>query len=421
MDTRQHSEQEGTNGVERQGKRSAHLDEVMLREALEKKSKGDFAGAVELFSDYLKRFGEDLEPRDAAVVEADSAELLFWLGDYTSARRHGEKALVHRNDDAQALSMLGKIALAQYRFREASAYFEKISDDHPARWLGLTSVSIKLRETSQAQHYLAKAQPLVGREDPEYAVYEAYLYLLDGSTEVAISAARNALKLIGEPRRDPSLVLYVAEIFMTAGNYGEALACVDAAAVHTPKNDRVPALRAHAAYAQEHFDEAESHARSAVRLNPANAYAQTILMKVASRRGEYNEAEIIGQEILNSCPQYALGHANLGDLYFMQGRYELAKIEYEQTSELMDSQTKGALLRQARMRFMHGNYSDAAEILERLIGSYHTYYDDAMCDLALCYDALGDAEKKQEVTDKMTFRRTFYHRTEDLLRQFSGK
>jgi len=150
-------------------------------------------------------------------------------------------------------------------------------------------------------------------------------------------------------------------------------------------------------------------------------YAKTALVKLAVRSGNYSAAESVGCEILRDSPQYSLGHANLGDVYFIQGRYELAQIEYEQTMELMDSQTKGARLRQARMKYIEGDFASAALILEGLVEGYHTYYDDAMCDLALCYDQIGDEDKKDQLIDKMQIRRSFYHRTEKILQNFGEK
>ncbi|MEK7523627.1 MAG: hypothetical protein AAB588_01220, partial [Patescibacteria group bacterium] len=141
-------------------------------------------------------------------------------------------------------------------------------------------------------------------------------------------------------------------------------------------------------------------------------------MKLACRSGNYSSAESLGLQILEDSPEYSLAHANLGDVYFNEGRYELAQVEYEQTQQLMNSETKGAKLRQARMKFIRSDFDGAAEILEKLIEGYHTYYDDAMCDLFLCYERLGDEEKKDDIVDKMQVRRSFYRRTENLLKSF---
>ncbi|MGE3279367.1 MAG: hypothetical protein AB7J40_06380, partial [Candidatus Altimarinota bacterium] len=94
----------------------------------------------------------------------------------------------------------------------------------------------------------------------------------------------------------------------------------------------------------------------------------------------------------------------------------LAKREYSRTESLIDSKTKGALLRQARLKMMDGHYEDAARGLEDMIAQIHTYYDDAMCDLLVCYEHIDEPEKKQELLQKMSLRKVFSRRIDQMLR-----
>lgn len=392
----------------------ARYEEVLMREAREKMTKGEYLPAADILKDILRRFGVTLDDKQKSLLNSELGTVYFWLGDLESAKRHAENSLGYGDGNDQAYNILGKIAVAQFQFPKARGYFSKISDENPARPLGLCLVSIRLRDMTGAQSFFRDAAGKISPLDPEYCVYEAYLTLLSGGTLAAVTAAR---ELIRKCTKDVTLMLLLAEIFMTAGNYGEAEAAVDVVSKSCPENDMVFAIRAHAAYADENYDSARSYAEDAVRFNPLNAYAKTVLMKLSCRNGSYAIAEGLGTQVIKDSPEYSLGHANLGDVYFNQERYELAGIEYEQTQQLMNSDTKGARLRQARMKFIKGDYGEAAKLLEKLIEFHHTYYDDAMCDLALCYDKIGDEEKTKQVLDKMAFRKSFYHRTEKILKQ----
>lgn len=392
----------------------ARYEEVLMRDAYEKMVKGEYLEAKDIFKDILKRFGVTLDDKQKSLLNSELGTLYFWLGDLESAKRHCESALGYGDDNDQAYNILGKIAVARFQFPKARGYFSKISDENPARPLGLCLVSIRLRDMTGAQSFFREAAGKISPTDPEYCVYEAYLMLLSGGTLGAVTAAR---ELIRKCTKDVTLMLLLAEIFMTAGNYGEAEAAVDIVSKSCPENDMVFAIRAHAAYADENYDAARSYGEEAIRLNPLNAYAKTVLMKLACRSGSYAVAEELGNQVIADSPEYSLGHANLGDVYFNQERYELAGIEYDQIQQLMNSDTKGTRLRQARMKFIKGDYGESAKVLEQLIEFHHTYYDDAMCDLALCYDKLGDEEKTKQVLDKMAFRKSFYHRTEKILKQ----
>lgn len=393
-------------------------EQTLMQEAREKMNKQDYALAARLFEDVLKKCSVTLDEAQKSLIHGELAMLYFWLGDYQTARQHADRALAFRHDNDHAYAVLGKLAIAQFQFTEAQNHFAQISEENPEKHLGYCLISIKIRDTKAAKYHLGKASSIAPASDPFYQILVSYVRLLDGEAKAAVTEAR---ALASDVLHDPFLLLLIAEIFITAGNFGEAETIARKVLRTCPDNDQAKAFLAAAAYADEDFAQADSYAKDALRLNPLNAYAKTILMKLAVRQGSYEIALSLGEEILKQCPAYSLGHANLGDVYFNQGRYQLAEIEYDQTMNLMDAQTKGARLRQARMQFMHGQYLAAAEILEKLIESQHTYYDDAMCDLALCFDRLQDEEKKAEILEKMEMRKTFYHRTEKLLQSLTEK
>jgi tetratricopeptide (TPR) repeat protein len=415
MDEKRESKNEQEAAPASSAMPSVRLEEVLMRQALEHMGKQEYEAAAGIYNDILKRFAISLVDVQKCMINSELGTIYFWLGDYESAKRHLEASLAYGDRNDQAYNILGKLAVAQFQFPKARGYFSKISADNPARPLGLCLVSIKLRDTKGTEAYLREAQGKLPSTDPEMRIYRAYHVLLKGDAHAATNEVRSVEK---KCEKDPALMLLIAEIFMTAGSYGEANATARKVERFCPDNDGIFAVLAHSFYAQEEYDSAGDAARHAIELNPLNAYAKTVLMKLATRDGSYSIAEGIGMQILADCPEYSLAHANLGDVYFNQGRYEVAGVEYEQTEQLMDAETKGTRLRKARMQFIKEDFKSAANILEELVESAHIYYDDAMCDLLLCYDKLSEEEKKDDLMEKMQIRRSFYHRTEEILHNF---
>lgn len=409
--------------ADKEGGAKAHgaaLQEVLMKQAYEQIAKEQYAAAADTFEDILKRFAPVLDDNERSVIHSEAGLLYYWLGDYPAARNHAEHAVALGDGNDQACVVLGKIAVAEFQFDRARGLFSRIDVQNPDRYLGLCLVSLKLRDTQAAQIFLHDAVKSghVPSTNIEFRVYQTYLHLLTGDPKLAILEAR---ELVKKTAREPMLTLLLAEVFVTAGNAGEAKAIVKKVEKRIPNNDAVFAILAWASNSEEEFDRARDAADEAVRLNPRNAYAKTVQMKIATREGQYERAQSIGENIIAESPEYSLAHANLGDVYFNQGRYELAELEYDQSAQLMNSQTKGARLRQARMKYIDGDFAAAAQILDDLVDSYHNYYDDAMCDLLLCYDALQNEEKKSEIMDKMTFRKAFYKRTEQMLEEFEAR
>lgn len=394
-----------------------HYESVVLEAAYEKVSKKEYLQAANLFEEVLNKFALVITNDQRSIIDAELARIFLWLGNYDRAEFHAQAAIKARADNEAAMAILGKIAVAEYKFPQARGYFSKLSEENPDKSMGLCLISIRLRDTKGALYFIKEAAKYTHRSNPEYRILAAYCRLLSGNAASSVTEVREIVEEVGH---DPLLLLFISEIFMNAGSYGEAEAVAKKVQDSCPKNDQMYAIHAHARYIDEEFDQSEHYARLSIGTNPRNAYAKTVLMKLATRVGNYSRAENIGKEILEQAPEYSLAHANLGDVYFNEGRYGLAEIEYEQTMELMNADTKGARLRTARMKFIGEDFLEASEILEKLISSHHTYYDDAMCDLALCYEKLDNLSKKEEVMDKMEMRRSFYHRTEKLLRDFKN-
>ena len=387
---------------------------MLIKEAYEKLNAQQYDKALVCFQQIMEKFGKKMDDSGKALIHRELALLHFWMADYVTASDHARQLLKIKGGDVDtAYEILMKIAIAEFKFQEAQQYCQKMNKDNSQQALGYCLIAIKCRNLKRAEFYL---EVLSKRQffSPEVRLYQAYCQLLRGSGKGAIIEARALMKVFA---RSPAHLLIIAEIFMTAGEYSQASGLCERILVQCPGNDQALAIMAHTAYAQEDFAQAGKFAHDALRKNPANAYAKTVLMKLAVRDGDYVVAEQMGKDIITASPEYSLGHANLGDIYFDQGRYDLARIEYQHTEELMQTQTKGSLLRQARMKFIDEDYKAAVEILKGMVDSYHSYYDEACCDLVLCYEQLGDEQKKKEVTDKMKLRKVFFHRTQQVMQK----
>ncbi len=388
--------------------------QAIFRQVLDKKMKGELVEAAQLIDQLNMDFRKDEDNASRRLVLLEAARINLMLGKYKRAHLFAESILEIYPDDFSAKSIVARICMGEFRYDTAKAYLNELPDDHHEKFLNLCSIAIKERRLVEAQEYLAKAALVVDIEDSEYGLLWAYVRLLEGKEKDALSRVREVMK---NPPHDTNLLLLAGEIYMTSGTYGEAKKVSQLVQKYAPNHDHAYAIRAFAQYAEEDFDEAEKTAYKALDANNKNAYARTVLMKCAARRGDYAYAERLGLMILDETPSYSLGRANLGDVYFNEGDYVRAKIEYDSAKHLMDSLTKGSRLRKARVEIMNGNLSEAVTILLTLLESTHSYYDDAMCDLWLCYERQGETEKRDEILDRMELRRAFYHRTEKIMEQ----
>ncbi|MGE3340454.1 MAG: tetratricopeptide repeat protein [Candidatus Altimarinota bacterium] len=391
-----------------------------LEQAFQLRLQSDYARSLQEFAEVLRIFPETLSPDMKGLIFLEMAQLSLWLGDYDKTEFFAQSVLQLRIEkDQQAYEFLARVAVAQFQFPLARTYLYKISSKSFVFSMIECLICIKLRDLKGAHAAIVSVfqkceqEGTALPESNEFEVYQAYCTLLKGQSKEAVSSARRLQKKCAN---DPYLMLLLAEIFMTAGAYNEAFTATRKVESVFPDHDQVHALYAHIAYAREDFEASKMKAEASLRKNPSNHYACTILMKLALREGNYAEAERMGEAIVQESPEYSLGHANLGDLYFVQGKYDLAKREYSRTESLIDSKTKGALLRQARLKMMDGHYEDAARGLEDMIAQIHTYYDDAMCDLLVCYEHIDEPEKKQELLQKMSLRKVFSRRIDQMLR-----
>lgn len=390
--------------------------ERLLSQAYQKIEEKSYREARRLFQQILKEF-PDLKKNEKGRILGLSGKMSYWLGEYFVAKQDLNLALQlnPRNDIANLY--LGKIALSEYFFTKAKGYFMSIKRPNAEADLALCRLYIRLRDLPQATQALRQASHSMPASHPEYRLMHAYISLLSGDHA---SSVRDALNLVKELEHDPDALIILAELLVTAGNYKEAKAILDTLVSLLPGNDQIYGLFAQCSYAAEDYEGALRNAGQALSLNPFNAFAMTVHLKVACRRGEYQTAEALGHRILEQSPEYTLGHTNLGDVYFLQGRYDLARQEYLDANEYMDTKTRGSQLRQARLAFIDKDFSKAKSILEPLTFAQGLYYDDALCDLLMVYDLLEEREKKQDLMDRMEIRKSYSYRIDEMLKRMAA-
>ncbi|PIQ77884.1 hypothetical protein COV82_02445 [Candidatus Peregrinibacteria bacterium CG11_big_fil_rev_8_21_14_0_20_46_8] len=400
--------------VSQQHGRATTFDELWQRAQQEIKSQ-EYALARATLMDILD-ICQDLPREKRAEVLALGGKIGYWLGDYKGAKDDCNAALQlnPRADDAHIT--LGKIATNEYFFSKAQGHFATVQKPNSECELALCRLHIRLRNPSKARQHLSSAAGNISASHPEFKLYAAYLNLLEGNT----AAAQQALSTSKEISKNPEAAITLAELMVTAGQYSAAQSLLNQLQTIIPANDQIYGLLAQCAFAQGEFQSAEQYAKRALIHNPMNLFAITVQMKAKTRQGEYDDAEELGLRILQLAPEYPLAHANLGDVYFAQGKFDEARSEYKVTQQHTGADTKGSKLRRARMAYMLGNYDEARSGLEQLLNTSDLIYDDAIADLHLIYSMLGLDEERQKLQAKMETRRAYSHRIGTILAQVTN-
>jgi tetratricopeptide (TPR) repeat protein len=367
---------------------------------------GDYLSERKSVEDSLRSAKAD----ERCELLTKSAKLNFLLGEYQNAKADIDLALQCEPHNAETNSTAGTIALAEYFFTKAKGYFI-VAPDAPNSLLGLIALDIRLRDISKARQNLERLRHVISSSNAIYSLFELYINVLEGKGSDEAILRTELVKNLPD---DPYTRSLLAELFVTSGEYDAALSTIEKTLVYAKSFDHLYAVRAYANFAKQLYQDADADAMRAVSINPHNALALTIQAKVQARRGRYEEAEQIAKKILRQSPEYVLAHANLGDIHFSRGRYAQALESYKRSEVLMKTNTKGSQLRHARIAFIEGDYAKARVILEPLVVLPNSFYDDAICDLILVYDALGLNEARSTLQDRLEMRKKYSHRVDAL-------
>jgi len=370
-----------------------------------------YGPAQNVLQDILEKCVE-ISREQRSEVLAFNARISYWTGAYKNAKEDCNTALQLNNTNSTAHIVLGKIALNEFFFSKAQGHFASVDQPNAEAELALCRMHLRLRNITKARSHLTRAGQLISTTHPEYKIYAAYIELLNGKVDHAVSVGHS---VVNEIKDTPELGLIVAELFVTAGNFSAAESLLKDLQKYIPANGEIFALLSQCSFLKLEFEKASMEAKRALQINPHNLFAMTVEIKIATRQGRYDEAIEIGQKILKLAPEYALAHANLGDAYFAKGDFNSTKIEYEAADVRNITNTKGAQLRRSRLAYIHGDYQKARELLEHLLDDTNIIYDDAIADLHIVYNVLGMKEEKKKLAAKMETRRAFSHRIDAAL------
>ena len=143
--------------------------------------------------------------------------------------------------------------------------------------------------------------------------------------------------------------------------------------------------------------EAESAARTSIRLHPGYFQAYRILGQVLQQQGRYEEAISAFEYALQLDPDFRTGRDRLGQLHLAQGNYNQALNQFERARQLGES--PDLLVRISEAYAGLGDRESALNELEKALAA--GYRDSDAIDASPNFDPLRDDPRFQELLRRM--------------------
>lgn len=182
---------------------------------------------------------------------------------------------------------------------------------------------------------------------------------------------------------------------LESGNYPYALRDLLKAEELDPKNAVTQNNLGLVYFFRERMDLAENHLRKAVAIDDKYSEARNNLSRVLIERGQFAAAEKEVTKVINDLtyPNPEKAYINLGLIKFNQKDYAGSQAAFTKVTESVpDDCVANTYL--GRSLFESGNYSRAAEALDRAIGfCQKSLYDEPHYYSALAYYRLGEKSK----------------------------
>ncbi len=254
-------------------------------------------------------------------------------GDLKGAERHYRSVLSHDPGNAEALNLLGVVAMQSGRPAEAAGF-------------------------------VGRAVQADGRRpDFHYNLGMAYLGLR--SRDDAIRCFRQATAL--RPDYTDAL-LNLGNLLFSKGELDEAEACYRKVAKMAPGNPAIHNNLGSVFLARKAAEEAVPCFGQALRLKPDYAEAHNGLGSALYMQGKYDEALDSFQAALRCNPGYAEAYNNLGNIHFDQDRLEDAETCLRKAIELKPDYAQAKLML-ARVFIEREDFATALGIYEDLLAS----------------------------------------------------
>ena len=232
---------------------------------------------------------------DYAVALYNLGIVDFYNSDYISAQGYFQKAIARNKKFTEALIMMGRTMLQTGKKREACEYFKeamKIDRNRPDAWQYLAFGYLSSGDTASARAVLLKNKPhpealkVLGQIEAARGNYPA------ASTYLSEAVSGGAL---------PELLIDLASMQMGAKKYDEALATI----------------------------------RSYEKKAPMTEDAYCIAGIAAKENNDVDAARAYFEKGVKHYPQDPILRYNLGQIYFLQKKYERAEAAWKSLSDTM--------------------------------------------------------------------------------------
>ncbi len=281
-------------------------------------------------------------------------------GDLKGAERHYRSVLSQNPGNAEALNLLGVVAMQTGR---------------PAEAAGL----------------VGRAVQADGRR-PEFHYNLGMAYMGLRSRDEAVKCFRQAATL----RPDyADALLNLGNLLLNAGELDEAEACYRKVAKAAPDNPMVHNNLGSVFLARQSAEQAVTCFRKALKLKPDFAEANNGLGSALYMRGQFDEALGSFQGALDCNPGYAEAYNNMANVYFDQDRLSDAEASLRRAIELNPDYAQ-ARLTLARVFVERGEFEPALEIYDGLLAS-SPESEQAWTGKANALDRMGQTQDAYDI------------------------
>ncbi len=216
-------------------------------------------------------------------IHLERGKLLLAQNRLAEAERELKEALAYAPEDAYAMAWLAECYLNGSRFREALELSERAMGYAPHNSFLLYTLARSYfynQQVEQARGVIREALQ-INPNDPDFFLLLAHVEFYEENWNKALKAAERGLELDAE---NVNLVNMRAQALVKLNRKGEAAAAIDYALHRAPEDSYSHANKGWVAIEQGNYENAFTHFREALRLNPENGYARHGLKEAIKAR-----------------------------------------------------------------------------------------------------------------------------------------
>lgn len=301
--------------------------------------------------------------------QPDRPDYLYLLGrtylaqrDYRHARLALSRALESDSTGSVSASLaLGRLALAEQRWADASRHARRVLESRPGQWDALrmlSEVAIRTGRDEQALTWLEQAW----QRQPTPAIGQLLVDTLL-KLDRADSALRQARELINRFPDAPEHLRSLGLTLLAAGDSTAAVGVLERLIRQTPDDAGVWQLLATARLQTQDLAGAMAALERSIALAPDDLAVRLIQAEIYLLGERYEEALASAREIQQRAPTQGVGHKLEGDIHVQRQDYPAAEQAYLQAFEQSASAQSALLLNQ--VRWLMGEHDAAFSVLRR--------------------------------------------------------